>query len=227
MTRAVFVTGTDTEIGKTVVSVMLMRALVGRGCRVAGMKPVASGCQATSAGLRSDDAQKLEAASNVQASYTEVNPYAFEPAVAPHLAARESGVDIDFARIKRLFKGLADRSDWVVVEGVGGWRVPLGRDRDVADLAAMLDIPVVLVVGVRLGCINHALLSAESIRRDGCTLAAWVANTCEPGGARVRQNIETLDRLLRVPRMAAVPYLKRDPAAAPVGLDLAALGEAG
>lgn len=226
MTKAVFVTGTDTEIGKTLVCVQLIRALVGRGHRVAGMKPVASGCVRTPSGLRSEDALKLIAAANVDVRYEEVNPYAFEPPIAPHIASREAGVRIELPQITSAFQGLRARTDWVVVEGVGGWLVPLSGDRTVADLAAALDIPVVLVVGIRLGCINHALLSARAIRGGGAVLRAWVANRCVPAAERATENIGTLDAMIGVPCLATIPFMQPG-IEAPVDLDLTALGEPG
>ena len=204
--RTVFVTGTDTEIGKTYVSVMLIRALVSRGFRVAGMKPVASGCVRTPEGLRSDDALQLMAAANVDVPYQQVNPYAFEPAIAPHIAAAEAGVAISLDEIRRQHQRLCGQVDWVVVEGVGGWQVPLGDEFTVADLAAALGGHVVLVVGVRLGCINHALLSVESILQKGASLCGWIANIPEKGGERIEENIDTLTRLISQPRAAIIPY---------------------
>lgn len=170
------------------------------------MKPVASGSQRTTKGLRNDDAEQLIEASNVFAPYEEVNPYAFEPAIAPHLAAKEAGVDIQLDEIIRQYRSLSQRADWVVVEGVGGWQVPLGEGSTVADLAIALSIPIVLVVGIRLGCINHALLSVASIQQNGGRLLAWVANVCDMHGERVQENIATLDALIQQPRLAAIPF---------------------
>ncbi len=184
-----------------------MRALVSRGFRVVGMKPVASGCVRTRQGLRNDDAEKLMAAANVTVPYEQVNPYAFEPAIAPHIAAAEIGVPIRLDAIHRQHQRLSGQADWLVVEGVGGWRVPLGDDFTVADLAAELAASVILVVGVRLGCINHALLSVESISQMEVELSGWVANVCESGGERVQENIDTLTRLISQPRIATLSYL--------------------
>ena len=203
---SVFITGTDTEIGKTFVSVLLIRALVARGHRVVGMKPVASGCVRTPEGLRNDDAQKLINAGNVAVPYREVNPYAFEPAIAPHIAAAEVGADISIDVICANYERLSARADRRVVEGVGGWQVPLGAGFTVADLAMRLGAPVILVVGVRLGCINHAMLSVEYILAAGVGFMGWVANICESGGARVQDNIDTLSRLIEQPRLAIVPF---------------------
>lgn len=184
-----------------------MQALVSRGFRVVGMKPVASGCVRTPRGLRNDDAEKLMAAANVTVPYEQVNPYAFEPAIAPHIAAAEAGVPIRLAEIHRQHQRLSDQADWLVVEGVGGWRVPLGDDITVADLAAEFAASVILVVGIRLGCINHALLSVESISQIGVELGGWVANVCESGGERVQENIDTLTRLIGRPPIATLSYL--------------------
>ncbi len=171
-----FVTGTDTEVGKTVVAAGLILALRARGLRVQGMKPIASGCQRTEHGLRNDDALTLGAVSSAPRPYALINPYAYEPAIAPHLAAAQAGRPIRLETVEAAFRELAVDADLVVVEGAGGWRVPLDDRYTMADLAARLGLPVVLVVGIRLGCINHALLSAEALLRDGRPLAGWVAN---------------------------------------------------
>jgi len=168
---------------------------------------VASGCVRTQRGLRNDDAEKLMAAANVTVPYEQVNPYAFEPAIAPHIAAAEIGVPIRLDEIHRRHQRLSGQADWIVVEGVGGWRVPLGDEFTVADLAAELASSVVLVVGVRLGCINHALLSVESVSHMEIELSGWVANVCESGGERVQENIDTLTRLIGQPRIATLSYL--------------------
>lgn len=220
-----FVTGTDTEIGKTVVSAGLVSILVASGRRVAVMKPVASGAESTAEGLRNADAVQLIGAANVEARYSEVNPFCFQPPIAPHLAAREAGQGIDPERIAQAAAALAARSDALVVEGVGGWQVPLAEGFDVPDLARRLGLAVVLVVGLRLGCINHARLSAESIRAAGCRLVGWVGNVATSEAmARQAENIDTLDRLLPVPCWGIVPYLD-EPAPARVAeyLDAAAI----
>lgn len=175
-----FVTGTDTGVGKTVVSAALVRAAVARGERAVGMKPVASGCRMTAHGLRSDDAEALRAAGNVAAAYEDVNPYAFEPPTAPHLAAAAAGVTIDIGRILAGYRRLAATADRVVVEGVGGWLVPIGERATMVDVVRALELPVVLVVGMRLGCINHALLTVQAVQLAGCRLLGWVANHVDP-----------------------------------------------
>ncbi len=174
-----FVTGTDTGVGKTHVSVALLHGLVAAGVRAAAMKPVATGCRKTSGGLRSDDALQLSAAARMQDDYELINPYAFEPAIAPHIAAARAQVVIDVERIAGAAAALAARSDCLLVEGVGGWRVPLNDQRHVSALALRLGFPVVLIVGLRLGCINHALLTFDAIGADRAPLLGWIANCCE------------------------------------------------
>lgn len=199
-----FVTGTDTEIGKTFAACDLVRYLVARGERVAGLKPVASGCEETPDGLRNEDALALMTAANVKLPYEVVNPYTFKPPIAPHLAAAADGVVIEPASAARSLDGLA--ADWVVVEGAGGWRIPLGEGRLLRDLAGAFTRQVVLVVGLRLGCINHALLSAEQILRDGFELVGWVANRVDPDMLVPQGNLVTLDELLPAPRIGTLPF---------------------
>jgi len=179
MQRAWFITGTDTGVGKTLVSAALLTALARTGRRVVGMKPVASGCDETPHGLRSADAEVLRAAGNVAADYEDINPYTFATPTAPHLAAAASGVQIDIATIRAHYARLAARADTVVVEGVGGWLVPINRNQTMADVVQALELPVILVVGMRLGCLNHALLTQRVIAASGCRLVAWVANRIE------------------------------------------------
>ncbi|MCK9531674.1 MAG: dethiobiotin synthase [Gammaproteobacteria bacterium] len=206
-----FVTGTDTGIGKTFVSVALMHALRARGLSVLGMKPVASGCRATAAGLRNDDALMLQEAGSSPLGYAEVNPYAFEPPIAPHIAAHQAGVSVDVAVIADGVDALGTRADCVVVEGVGGWRVPLSERADVAALAAALGLPVILVVGLRLGCLNHALLTAESIERSGLGFAGWVVNLVDPHMASVAENVQDLMLRLPAPLLGVMPHMHGRP----------------
>jgi dethiobiotin synthetase len=201
-----FVTGTDTGVGKTRVAVGLCRAFAMRGSRVAAMKPVASGCDHTPDGLRNDDALALQSAMNVQAAYSEVNPYAFAPSIAPHIAASESGATIDFEVLGRAYERLALRSDVVVVEGAGGWLVPLDESRTLADLASAWQLKVILVVGMRLGCLNHAQLTAESVQHRGLTLLGWVANALDPDFERLEENIAGLRTRLSAPCLGVLEY---------------------
>lgn len=191
-----FITGTDTGCGKTVVAAGIIRRFQSRGVRAAGMKPVASGSRPTPAGPRNDDAELLLATAGLDVPYEDVNPFAFEPPIAPHLAAEEAGTTIEIEPLAAAFRRLRDRAGCVVVEGVGGWAVPLGPDLMLADLARALDLPVVLVVGLRLGCLNQALLSARAIRDDGLPLAGWIANAVDPDFERPGANLATLKRLL-------------------------------
>jgi dethiobiotin synthetase len=206
VTPAVFVTGTDTGVGKTRVAAALCRGLAAGGTPVAAMKPVASGCTLTSEGLRNDDALALLAAMNVPASYSDVNPYAFAPAIAPHLAAREAGVSIDFDVLDRAYERLRLRSRALIVEGAGGWLAPLDAARSFADLAARWRMDVVLVVGMRLGCLNHALLTAESIDRRGLRLRGWVANSIDPLFERLPENISSLASRISAPCLGVFPF---------------------
>ncbi|MEW6314257.1 MAG: dethiobiotin synthase [Pseudomonadota bacterium] len=202
MARGYFVAGTDTGVGKTLVSCALLRGFVARGLRAVGMKPVAAGC---------DDVDRLRAAGNVEAGCAWVNPYALSAPIAPHLAARQAGVQIDLCRIDDAFRQLGAIADVVVVEGVGGALVPLNDREDSSDLMRKLALPVVLVVGMRLGCLNHALLTAEALERRGLAMAGWVANRIDPDMPAWAENIAALEQRLVPPLLGVVPF-----AAAPV-----------
>ena len=199
-----FITGTDTEIGKTYVSAALIRHLVGQGYRVAGMKPVASGCETTADGLRNDDALALMAAANVEIPYDVVNPYAFEPAIAPHIAAQQAGRSIEIDRIGTLARTI--EADYLVVEGVGGWCVPLDESVLLASMAKTLADEVIIVVGMRLGCINHGLLTAAQVERDGMPLKGWIANHVDPDMQAQSENLATLKSLMPVPLLGVLPW---------------------
>jgi dethiobiotin synthetase len=205
--RGCFVAGTDTGVGKTRAGAALCRAFAARGLRVAGMKPVATGAvRDGSAGLRSSDAVTLRAASNVEAPYELSNPYCFEPAISPHLAAADVGTSIDLAQVGRCFHALAARADVVVVEGTGGWLAPIGATMTMADIARTLSLPVVLVVGLRLGCLNHAALTWHAVRDARLPFAGWIANAFEPGFARSADNVSTLASILGAPPLAQFPF---------------------
>ncbi len=204
--RGVFVTGTDTGVGKTWVSLGLIAAMQAQGLSVVAMKPVSAGCERTPEGLRNEDALLLQRQASLAQPYEWVNPVAFKPPIAPHIAAAEIGARIDFSRIERNFNRLAVTADCCVVEGAGGWLVPLGARKSFADLAARLALPVLLVVAIRLGCLNHALLTVESIRRRGLSLLGWVANLTAPDIPRVNENIAALNARIPAPRMATVEY---------------------
>ncbi len=207
MSRDFFVTGTDTGVGKTLVTVALLRRLREAGVAVAGMKPVAAGSVAGPEGPANEDALLLQAESSVRHPYAIVNPYLFEPAIAPHLAAAEAGIFIDTARIVAAHATLRAGADVVLAEGAGGFLVPLDAGRSFADLPALLGMDVLLVVGLRLGCLNHALLTAEAVARRGLTLAAWIGNAIDPGFARRDENIATLAARLPAPCLGIVPWM--------------------
>lgn len=226
MSAAFFVTGTDTDVGKTTIAAGLLRAARLAGLSTAAVKPVASGCEAGADGLRNSDALALLAECSLPLSYAAVNPFAFAPAIAPHLAAREAGVELKVEALAVAVQAvLAQQADFTLVEGAGGWRVPLGEQATLADLPIALDLPVVLVVGVRLGCINHALLTAEAIARDGLRLAGWVANVLDPQTSRLDDNLRTLTERLAAPCLGRVPRLDQAGAAAVARhLDISLLG---
>ncbi len=203
----VFIAGTDTGIGKTTVSATLLAALNADGTRAAGMKPVASGCAATPAGLRNDDALKLLAASAGRPDYATINPYALRDPIAPHLAAADAGIEIRLEPILAGFAALSASADCVVVEGVGGWCVPFSSTLMQSDLVRALKLPVLLVVGMRLGCINHALLSARAIAADGCQLIGWIGNRIDPKMARIEDNLATLRERLPAPCLGVLPHV--------------------
>ncbi len=209
MSRGYFVTGTDTGVGKTLVSRALLYRLRQTYVSVAGFKPVASGCHFTPAGLRNEDALALQQASSVALSYATVNPYAFAPPVAPHLAAQAAGVTIDCAFIQRSVAAVP--AEQIVVEGVGGWLVPLNEQQTVADLAQLLDLPVVLVVGLRLGCINHALLTAAAIHARGLEIVGWVANQIDPAFSFSEENIAAIDARVGAPLLMRIPWFAAPP----------------
>jgi dethiobiotin synthetase len=205
--EGVFVTGTDTGVGKTLVACALLRRLAEDGRPVVGMKPVAAGCADTAGRRVNDDVEALLAASTVPAERALVNPYALIEPIAPHIAAAREGVIIDISHIRRCFDRLRGLADAVVVEGAGGFRVPLNDREDGADLAVALGLPVVLVVGMRLGCLNHALLTQQAILARGLKLAGWVANRIDPGMARQEANVDALKRRLAAPLLGDIPFV--------------------
>lgn len=225
MARRFFVTGTDTEIGKTTIAAGLLHAARGRGLSTAAVKPVAAGCQQTADGLRNDDALALQAECRPALAYELINPIALEAAIAPHIAAAEEGVALTMELLAGACLQVLDRNaDLTLVEGAGGWRVPLNNQQTLADLAVDLRLPVIMVVGMRLGCINHALLTAEAIAASGLTLAGWVANHVDPQMSRPQENLQTLQQLLKAPCLGVVPWLPNASAAAVAAhLDIAPL----
>ena len=200
--RAWFITGTDTEVGKTFVSCALLHLLRNNGVKALGMKPVAAG---TDAKGKNDDVESLIAASGVHAPREFVNPYLFQAAIAPHIAAAAAGQKINVAPIIASFNTLRELADAVLVEGVGGFCVPLGPSLDTADLAEQLGLPIVLVVGMRLGCINHALLTQQGIAARGLTLAGWVANRIDPEMSCFEENLLALKDRIATPLLGVIP----------------------
>jgi dethiobiotin synthetase len=211
---SLYITGTDTGIGKTRASATLLHALRQRGLRAMGMKPLASGCERSADGWRNDDALALQQASDPRPAYDDVNPYALPLPLAPELAARDAGIDVALGPILAAHARLAAQADVVVVEGVGGWAAPLSPSLDQADLARALHVPVLLVVGLRLGCINHARLSARAIVADGLVLAGWIASDVDPDMAERDANFALLEQRMPVPCWGRLPHLPDfDPAA--------------
>ncbi len=202
--RGYFVTGTDTGVGKTLVACALLHAFAALGRTVVGMKPVAAGREDG----RFHDVTALMAAGNVRAPESLVNPYAFDPAIAPHIAAAQAGVDMDLEKIAGAYAALSSLADIVVVEGAGGFEIPLNACETSADLAAELALPVVLVVGMRLGCLNHALLTRRAIEAHGLACAGWVANCIDPEMPVVAENIAALSERLESPLLGTVPFGK-------------------
>ncbi len=206
-TSGFFIVGTDTDVGKTLLAAALLHAYAGLGYRVVGMKPVAAGADFVDGDWVNQDVALLAAAGNVDAALELRNPYLFRAAIAPHIAAERKGVSIEIPRILAACKDLAAQADLVVVEGVGGFLVPLSARKDAGDLAVALDLPLILVVGMRLGCINHALLTQDAVTARGLKLAGWVANRVVPDMAAYDENLAALKRRLAAPLLAELPYL--------------------
>jgi len=206
MKQAYFITATDTDAGKTYIASALVRHFAQQGLKSVGMKPIAAGCEWVDGKLQNSDVHQLTQASNVDAPLSLINPYTFQPPIAPHIAARQVGVEIALDKIQQAFVQLSQLADVVIVEGAGGFLVPLNDTQTMADLAASLNIPVILVVGMRLGCINHALLSVQAIQASGLTLAGWVANQIDPNMAMLAENIQTLKQRINAPCLAEVAW---------------------
>jgi dethiobiotin synthetase len=206
MRRGYFVTGTDTGVGKTLVACALLHGFARAGLSTVGMKPVAAGHVESESGFINEDVAALCQASSVHAARELINPYAFARPIAPHIAAAQEGTAIDVAHIRRAFEALARVADAVIVEGVGGFRVPICSGADSADLAVLLDLPIILVVGLRLGCLNHALLTAEAVERRGLSLAGWVANHVEAQMLEADANVAALQERLSCPLLGRIPH---------------------
>lgn len=206
MSQGYFVTGTDTSVGKTLVSAALVHGFAQRGYRSVGMKPVASGCNWEDGVLVSEDAAMLAEASNVELAMNQINPYAFELPIAPHIAAKQVGERISLNKIKSGYQDLSSVADKIIVEGVGGFRVPLNEEEDTADLAVALGLPVIVVVGMKLGCINHALLTIEAIRARNLDVVGWVANQIDPVMHFFEENCQELATKLVAPCVGVVLF---------------------
>ena len=206
MSRGFFITGTDTDVGKTTTALGLMAALQHRGLKVAAMKPVSAGCTQTREGLRNDDAVRLMQQASLQLPYELVNPYAFTAPIAPHIAAAQIGTRMEITPLVKAYQQIAMLADIVIVEGAGGWLVPLNETHTLGDLATALSIPVITVVGLRLGCLNHALLTQASIQAHGLKQAGWVANQLSPEMPFMSENLASLQQRIDAPLLGVVPY---------------------
>jgi len=208
MRHKLFVSGTDTDVGKTLVAAAILVYANQKGLSTAALKPVAAGCEQGEQGLCNDDALLLQKHASMELGYEQINPFAFAPAIAPHIAAREEGRRLSADRIVGFCRGvLMKGADLTVVEGAGGWRVPLNEREYFSRIPQLLQLPVVLVVGMRLGCINHAILTAEAIQRDGLTIAGWVANCVEPEMPRYQDNLNTLKQSISAPLLGEIPFM--------------------
>ncbi|MEH6823104.1 MAG: dethiobiotin synthase [Motiliproteus sp.] len=208
MAARYFITGTDTDVGKTFSAAALLLAAQRRGLRSFGLKPIAAGAEESATGVGNQDALLLMQHSSVKLSYAQVNPVLLQEPIAPHIAAQREGKNVSVSRLAGYCRGaLMTPADLVLVEGAGGWRVPLNRSETLADLAQELSLPVILVVGMRLGCLNHALLTAEAVAADGLPLAGWIANRIDPAMSCYQENLDTLKSSLRAPLLAEIPHL--------------------
>ncbi len=206
-----FVAGTDTDAGKTFVSQALLTAANDAGMSCYGLKPVAAGCVDSGHGLQNDDALRLMQSANVKLSYQQVNPIALKAAIAPHVAAKQENVTLSAQKVVGFCLGaMMNRADFVIVEGAGGWRVPLNNRETMAQIAKELSLPVILVVGVKLGCINHALLTAEAINRDGLKIAGWVANHIDNEMQSSSESVATLKAAINAPLIGEIPFIENE-----------------
>jgi len=204
-----FIAGTDTDVGKTFVTQALMLALIQQGKSCVGFKPIAAGCESTNEGLRNSDALALQALSEPKPEYSLVNPIAYEAPVAPHLAAIVENNALDMQQIEEAFGQLLGlNTDCLLVEGAGGWRLPLGEGKFLSEFAIKHQLPVILVVGLKLGCLNHACLTVEAIQNDGLQIAGWVANQVEPDMLLIQENVDSLTQLIHAPFMGFVPQVE-------------------
>lgn len=209
MSRAFFVAGTDTDVGKTVASKAILHALAAREIKTIGYKPVAAGSEKTAEGWRNSDALHLQAAATVDVAYEDVNPYALELPASPHIAAKHEQLAIDYSVLSNKLAQHKQNADVVLVEGAGGWRVPISDEESLSTWVQQEQLPVILVVGIKLGCLSHALLTAEVIKSDGLNLIGWVANRVNPGTEHYADIIEMLEMRLAVPKLGEIPYIPK------------------
>jgi dethiobiotin synthetase len=207
MIDAFFIAGTDTDVGKTVASKAILQALAAKNLTTIGYKPVAAGSDNTELGMRNSDALHLMRVATESAQYTDVNPYALELATSPHIAARHAQIEIDFKRLSEKLSLHKSHCDMVVVEGAGGWRVPVSDTRYLSEWVQSEQLPVVLVVGIKLGCLSHACLTAEAIRGDGLNIIGWVANRINPGTEHYPELIRKLQTTINAPKLGEIPYI--------------------
>ncbi len=207
MTNTFFLTGTDTEVGKTVASIAILQAVAKKGLTVSGYKPIAAGCRETLTGLKNGDALRLQECSTNELTYEEVNPCLLNAACSPHIAATLEGKEIDFDLLSSGLAHLKSQSEFTLVEGAGGWRVPVTHQRTLADWVKSEKLQVIVVVGIKLGCLNHAYLTAEAIRRDGLNIVGWVANRINPGVGYYAEIVKTLETYFDAPKLGEIPYL--------------------
>lgn len=206
--RAFFVVGTDTDVGKTTIACALLHLAKQQGLSTLATKPVASGCTSTIDGLRNNDALYLQAQCSENAPYELINPFAFKPAIAPHIAAAQSGINLSVSKLLTAVQAvIAKKADYTLIEGAGGWHVPINQHEHLSDLAQVLQIPIILIVGIKLGCINHTLLTVEAIKNTGVDIAGWIANQATPPTEAAQENIDYLRQSLAIPCLGVVPYL--------------------
>lgn len=208
MRKGYFITGTDTDIGKTRIALGVLTLLGDAGYTTTVMKPVSAGCIKTNEGLRNEDALELIKHATIKPAYESVNPYAFEAAIAPHIAANNTNVTIEIKTIKKHFNDISKKADFTVVEGAGGWNVPINASETMADVAKSLNLPVVLVVGMKLGCLNHAITTTQSMLNKEVEIAGWVANSVTLHFIEQQANIDTLKSRLAIPFLGTIPFLE-------------------
>ncbi len=206
MKQGYFITGTDTGVGKTLIACALLHAFAKSGKSVVGMKPVVAGCEQSQRGLIYEDVEALLAASTVAVPRNVANPYALMEPIAPHIAAQRAGTRLDLAQMASAYRELQQSAELVIVEGAGGFKVPLTDEEDTADLAQRLGLPIIMVVGMRLGCLNHALLTTQAIQAKGLQLVGWVANRIDPAMAVFDENVQALKKRLPAPLLGIVPH---------------------